>query len=117
MAAERPMLVNVVVKVKVADREPQTRHGEARLEEEAVAAVANCLSKQKSIEFVDAALVGFEHCKWVYELGQPVDCGLPEPVRLHTDGSWSYPYEGEGKRGGRDFVSLVAFICRQLGAC
>jgi len=112
-AMKHPMLVDVVVKVKVADQEPQARHGEARFEEEAVIAVADCLSKEKSVELVQAEVLNYEHCKWVLELGQPVDCGLPEPVRLHTDGSWSYHFTHE-EDGGQDFASLMAFVLERL---
>ena len=51
--------------------------------------------------------------KWVLELGQPVDCGLPEPVRLHTDGSWSYHFTHE-EGSGQDFASLMAFVLERL---
>lgn len=113
---ERPMIVDVVVKVKVADFEPRSFHSESRLEDEAVAAVADCVSKEKSVEFVAASVLAYEHCAWVRELGQPTDCGLPHPVCLHPDGSWSYHSRGEGEGSGQDFASLVAFVWTQLSA-
>lgn len=111
---DRPMVVDVVVKVKVADFEPRSRHGEARLEDEAVAAVAECVARDKSVEFVEAALLGSEHCAWIRELGQQTDCGLADPVRLYADGSWSYPFGGEGEHSGQNFASLVTFVRQQL---
>jgi hypothetical protein len=109
------MMVDVVVKIKVADCGPRSRHSEARFEKEAVAAVAACLKKDKTIEFQEATMLGFEHCQWVRQLGEPVDCGLPTPVRLHTDGTWSYPFEGEPQDSGSDFASLVAFVQGRKG--
>jgi hypothetical protein len=110
MASERDMIVEVVVKVKVSDRRPRHRHAEVRFEKEAVDAVANCLKKDKTIEFQEAELLGFKHGKWIRNLGQPVACGLPHPVRLHSDGSWSYPFDGEPEHSGGDFASLVKYV-------
>ena len=107
---EEEMIVDLLVQVKVADRVPNTRLSEARLEEEALAAVAECLSKETSVDFQQASLLGYEHCSWVFDDGMPVECDLPRPVRLFTDGSWSYPYDGAERQSGRDFRSLAQFV-------
>src|SRR5262245_45247169 len=92
------MLVEVVVKLKVADRPPRSRFSEARLEQEAVDAVAACLAKERAIKFKEASLLELDQGKRGFEGGIPLDCGLSERVRLHPDGSWSYPYpEGNQK--------------------
>jgi hypothetical protein len=116
MAPDDEMVVDVVVKVKVADVEPRSRVSERRLEEEAVSVVAECLAKEKAIELQEVTLLGFDHCKWVFEDGMPVECGLPAPVRLFTDGSWSYPYQGKEQRNGRDFEALVQFVQQRRGS-
>ena len=113
MATKDAMLVDVVVTVQVADREPRSRVSEARLEEEAVSVVADCLSKERALDVQQVSLMSFEHCQWVFEDGMPVDCGLSQPVRLFADGSWCYPLRGEQERSGRDFRSLVEFIRQQ----
>jgi hypothetical protein len=110
------MLGDIVVRVKVAGREPKYRVSEARLEHEALSVVAECLSKEKAIEFQEASLLGFDHCKWVFEDGMPVECGLSAPARLFTDGSWSYPYQGEEKYKGRDFKSLIQLVQQERGS-
>jgi hypothetical protein len=115
MTTDDAMLVDILVTVKVADRTPNFRVSEARLEEEAVTAVADCLANDKTIEFQRASLLEFEHCQWVFEGGMPVACGLEQPVRLFSDGSWSYPYHGDDHVSGRDFRSLIEFIGRQVG--
>jgi hypothetical protein len=114
MAKKEGMLVEIVVKVKAATRIPQSRVSEERLEEETVSVVAECLAKEKSIDFLEASLLDFQHCKLVFEDGMPVNCGLMEQVRIFTDASWSYPYDDHGKpqHRGTDFPSLLRFIQR-----
>jgi hypothetical protein len=109
------MVVEVGVKVKVADRHPRSRFSEARLEKEAVAAVAACLAKERTIKFKEASLLELDQGKRGFEGGMPLDCGLSERVRLHPDGSWSYPYPEGHQKSGRTFASLLQFVQQQLG--
>jgi hypothetical protein len=116
MTAEDSMEIDIIIKVRVSSSEPLDRITEQRLEKEAVSVVTDCLAKEKSVELLEASLLGFKHCDWVFEDGMPVDCGLPESVRLHTDGSWSYPYGADPlhpEDEGGDFDSLVRFVEQQ----
>ena len=71
MAKEKGMFVEIVVKVKASNRDPQFRVSEERLEEETVSVVAECLSQESAIEFQEASLLEFCHCEWVFEGGCP----------------------------------------------
>ena len=116
MTAEDSMEIDIIIKVRVSSSEPLDRITEQRLEKEAVSVVTDCLAKEKSVELLEASLLGFKHCDWVFEDGMPVDCGLPESVRLHTDGSWSYPYGADPlhpQHEDGDFASLVQFVQQQ----
>lgn len=96
MIEQNGMTVKIVVTVKAAPMAPQFRVSEKRLEEETVSVVAECLSKEKSLEIERASLLCFDDCKWVFEGGMPLECGLQQLVRVFTDGSWSYPYDDAG---------------------
>lgn len=115
MAETRGMVVDIVVKLKVANREPKYRVSEERLENEAVSVVAECLSKEKTVTVQEASLLDYEHCKWVFETGMSLRCGLPKRVLLFPDGSWRYPDSVEPERSGRTFGSLVRFVQEHKG--
>lgn len=120
--ATRPMVVDVVVKVVASHRTPTQLHAERVFEGEAVAAVGEAVSKLKCVGFVSAELLGFEHSKWVYELGMTFTDGLPRPGRLvvYDDGSWSFrtptgEYTDAPGESGRDLKSMAQFILQIKG--
>jgi hypothetical protein len=55
------------------------------LEEQAVAVIADCLSKERAVEIQQVSLLGFGHCQWVFEGGMPVDAAI-ESVYEDVDG-------------------------------
>jgi hypothetical protein len=108
------MEVEVVVTVHV-DFEPKYRHAEARFEEEIVAAVRDCLSRERTITVTDVALLGEQHCLWLLEMGMPVACDLvPGGVDIFRDGGWRVPSGVAKERicGGFDLLSLADYIQR-----
>jgi transcriptional regulator with XRE-family HTH domain len=116
MSSHEEMVVDVVVKVKVADRSMTYRASESRLEEEAVGVITEALQKEAALDVQDVSLLAFDHCKWVFEGGMPVECGLAEPVLLFSDGSWCYPAKGRPRQRGKDFDSLLHFVHDQRGS-
>lgn len=111
------MDIPVVVTVEVGG-DPQTRQAEQRFEQEAVAAIRNSVSKDKTITVLDVSLLDFEHCKWVRDLGMPISHpAVPEGIDLFEDGSWRVPsgMTKESIESGSDFASLIAYIARRDG--
>ena len=108
------MILDIVVRVEVADTQPQFVDAESMLTREAIGIVSEAIRNEKSIKFVSAEELGPEHCGFMGEIGIPFYVKLPHPARVYECGSWSYPFDGQEEASGDNLGSLGRFVVSEL---
>jgi hypothetical protein len=109
-----PFTVQVLVTVEVTETSPRGRDAEALLTREAVGLVAEAVRRETAIRLLDAHEFGYDDCGFVGEAGIDINVGLPAPVCLHDDGSWSYTPPGGEPVSGSNFASLSRYVLAHL---
>jgi hypothetical protein len=110
----KPMVLDIVVRVQVADTQPQFIDAENLLTREGISIVAEAIRKEKALTLVSAELLDEEHCGFMGELGIPFHVGLEHPARVYECGSWSYPYAGKEWASGDNLGTLGRFVVDQI---
>lgn len=104
------MQVDLIVRLEMSPRVPQSWLSERRLESEAADAVLGTLRKERHYRVVSVTPLESQFREqlvheWGEDKGIEVQCGPAHTVTIFPDGSWLH-----AQTHGADFASLVDFV-------